>query len=153
VQTASNQSRIRNFWAAYGAALWSVLFAALHAAWAAGWYVGLPADQARRAFQRTWFWVYDITAGVLCALGVIIALALVRPLERHLFHKLFSLLAWCGTGLLVLRAAAGVTKIIYLALVVGRDAPHTAALWDVWFCLGAVLFILAIRQSWLANHS
>ena len=51
----------------------------------------------------------------------------------------------CGTGLLFLRG--GLTKTIYLTLVVGRDALNLAALWDAWFCLGAVLFSLAIRQS------
>jgi hypothetical protein len=84
-------------------------------------------------------------------LGVIVALSLVQPLERRL-SKVLSLLALCGTGLLVLRGGAGVSKTIYLALVVGRDVLNAAALWDVWFCLGAVLFSLAIRRSWRVNH-
>jgi hypothetical protein len=152
-QTASNQSRFKNFRAAHGAALWSLLFAALHVAWAAGWYVGLPAELARKAFQRTWFWAYDITAAVMCALGVVVALALARPCEQRLPRKIMNLFACCGAGLLLLRGGAGVIKIIYLALVTGRDVINTAALWEVWFCLGAALFSLAIWQSWHVKYS
>ena len=152
-QAASTQSRFKNFRAAHGAALWSLLFAAVHAAWAAGWYVGLPAEQARKAFQQTWFWTYNFTVAVLCGLGVIVALTLVRPLERRLARKVLNTLAMCGTGLLFLRGGAGVTKTIYLTLVAGRDALNLGALWDAWFCLGAVLFSLAIRQSRLVNNS
>jgi hypothetical protein len=129
------------------------LFAALHVAWAAGWYVGLPAEHAQKAFQRTWFLAYDITAAVMCALGVVVALALARPGERCLPYKFMSLLGCCGAGLLLLRGGAGVIKIIYLALVTGRDVINTAALWEVWFCLGAALFTLAIWQSWHVNYS
>lgn len=125
----------------------------MHTAWAAGWYVGLPAEQARKAFQRIWFWTYNFTVAVLCGLGVIVALSLVRPVGRRLTRKVLSTLALCGTGLLFLRGVAGVTKTIYLTLVVGSDALNLAALWDAWFCLGAVLFSLAIRQSRLVNHS
>lgn len=89
----------------------------------------------------------------MCALGVIVALALVRPWEGRLPRKVLSFFAWCGTGLLVLRGGAGVTKIIYLALVEGRNVINTAALWDVWFCLGAVLFSLAIWQSRRVDYS
>jgi len=152
-QSANNQSRFKNFGAAHGAALWSLFFAALHAAWAAGWYVGLPAEQARRAFQRTWFWTYNLGVAVLCVLGVMVALSLVRPSDRRLTRKVFSSLALCGTGLLLLRGVAGVTKTIYLTLVVGREVLNMTALWDAWFCLGAVLFSLAIRHSWLVNNS
>jgi hypothetical protein len=87
----------------------------------------------------------DITAAVMSALGIIVALSLVRPWERRLPRKVLSLFAWCGTGLLVLRGGAGVAKIAYAALVDGREALNSTLLWDLWFCLGAVLFSLAIR--------
>ena len=89
----------------------------------------------------------------MCALGVVVALALARPLEGRLPRKIMNLLACCGAGLLVLRGGAGIIKIIYLGLVSGGDAINTSASWDVWFCVGALLFSLAIWQSWHANYS
>jgi hypothetical protein len=149
----SHHRGFKTWWMAYCAALWALLFTASHVAWAAGWYIGLPAEQARQAFQRTWFWVYDITAAAMCALGVFGALALVRQRDRRLPHRVLIFLAWCGTGLLVLQGGAGVIKIIYLALVAEGEAINLAALWDVWFCLGAVLFSLALWQFRRGNHS
>ena len=148
---ATNQSRFKNLWAGYGAALWALIFAALHVVWAAGWYIGLQEEQARRAFQQTWFLVYDLVAAMICALGVIVALAFVQLWGQHLSRRLLSIFAWCGTGLLVLRGAAGIIKIIYLAAI-GRSILDPMALWDVWFCLGAVLFSLMIWQFRHVNY-
>ena len=47
-------------WTGYCAALWALIFTLLHLIWAAGWYVDLQQDQARKAFQKTWFVVYDL---------------------------------------------------------------------------------------------
>lgn len=105
------------------------------------------------AFQRIWFWAYDITAAVMCALGVVVALSLVRPSEERLPRQVLGFLAWCGTGLLVLRGGAGAVKIVYVAFIAGRDVINRAVLWDVWFLLGAILFSLAIRMSRRINPS
>lgn len=140
-----NRNHNKNFWAAYAAAVWALLFAVLHVVWAFGWYVGLDAEQARRAFQQNWFLVYDLIAAAMCAFGVIIVLAIIRSWERVVPRRILKLLLWFGTGLLVLRGAAGIIKIIYLAAT-GRNILETAALWDVWFCLGALLFCLTIWQ-------
>ena len=147
-----SRTRFKNAWTVYGAALWAFLFAVLHVAWAAGWYIGLDAEQARAAFQQTWFWTYDLIAAAMCALGVIVSLAILRTWKRGLPRTILSLLLWSGTGLLVLRGAAGIIKIIYLAAN-GNSVLEPAAFWDFWFCLGAVLFCLAIRQTRRINFS
>jgi hypothetical protein len=149
---ASYHRGFKTCWAAYGAALWAFLFATVHVAWAAGWYIGLPSKQARQAFQRTWFWLYDIAAAAMCALGVFLALALVRE-WKSLPSMILYILAWGGTGLLVLRGGAGIIKTLYLALVSGRDLTNLGVLWDVWFCLGAVLFSLALWRFRRVSHS
>jgi hypothetical protein len=130
----------------YGAAIWALIFATLHVAWAMGWYVGLDHEAARQAFQRRWFLVYDLVVAGLCLLAFAVALALVQQWGRRLPHSVVGILAWGGTGLLALRGGAGVAQDVYLT-VIGRDA---VALWDVWFCLGAILFGISVWQFWRA---
>ena len=151
-EKSNNQSNFKNSWAIYGAAFWAFLFALFHVAWAAGWYIGLDAEQGRAAFQQTWFLTYDLIAAAMCALGTIVVLAILRTRERGLPHTILSLLLWCGTGVLVLRGTAGVIKIVYLAAN-GHNILEPAALWDIWFCLGAILFCLAIWQFRRFNYS
>lgn len=114
-----------------------------------GWYVGLDHESARLAFQRRWFLVYDLVAAGLCVLAFAVALALVQPWGRRLPNSLVGLLALGGTGLLALRGAAGVAQDVYLAAA-GRNLPNAAALWDVWFCVGAILFGISVWQFWRA---
>lgn len=126
------------------AALWSVIFSLLHFAWAAGWYIGLNAEQAQRAFRQKWFLIYDIAAGILCLLGAVVAGMIAGNRQRGRAHKIIILLALTGTGLLILRGAAGIIKIVYL--IISGKSVEWSALWDVWFCLGALWFSLAVRQ-------
>lgn len=132
----------RESWPGYSAALWALVFAVLHVVWAAGWYVGLDEELSRKAFAQRWFLVYDLVVAGMCALAVIVALALVRPGRMHLPRRLVGGLAWCGAGLLALRAAAGVGQAAYL-LATGRSILVVYRLWEAWFCLGAVLFGLS----------
>lgn len=122
--------------------MWALIFALLHVVWAMGWYVGLVEERAHQAFQQTWFLVYDLIVAGACVLAVAVALALVQPWGRRLPDRLISLLAWGGTGLLALRGGAGVVQVAYLAAM-GRDVADPMVLWEVWFCLGAVLFGLS----------
>jgi hypothetical protein len=81
-------------WFGYGAALWALIFSLLHVVWAAGWYVGLQAEEARKAFDQPWFLAYDLIVAGICAFGVVVALALVQPWGRRLPRRLVGLLAW-----------------------------------------------------------
>ena len=132
-------------WFGYAAALWALIFAALHVAWALGWYVGLDHESARQAFQRRWFLVYDLVAAGLCMVAFVVALALVRRWGQHIPYSLVSKLAWGGTALLVLRGGAGVAQDVFLAAF-GTNLRAAAMLWDVWFCLGALLFGISAWQ-------
>lgn len=140
--TTVTSAGFKGSWAGYGAALWALIFAALHVVWAAGWYVGLPEEEARKAFQQTWFLVFDLVVAGMCALAILVALALVQPWGRRLPRWLLSLLAWGGTGLLVLRGGGGVIQTVYL-VVTGRYVADPMHLYEVWFCLGAILFGLS----------
>lgn len=99
-------------WAGYAAALWALIFAVLHLVWAAGWYVGLEPEQARKAFEKKWFLVYDIVVAGICALAVPVALALVQPWGRRQHRWLVGLFAFVGTALLVLRSAGTIIQTV-----------------------------------------
>lgn len=129
----------RESWTAYAAALWALVFAVLHVVWATGWYVGLEPELARKAFEQRWFLIYDLLVGAACALAVLVALALVQPWGAHLPRALVIGLAWCGSVMLVLRGGAGVAQTIYVAAA-GRSVLQVSRFWEVWFCVGAVLF-------------
>lgn len=134
-------------WFGYGAALWALIFAALHVAWAMGWYVGLDHESARQAFQRRWFLMYDLVVAGLCVLAFAVALALVQQWGQRLPYSLMGILAWGGTALLALRGAAGVAQDLYLAAF-RRNLPAASAFWDLWFCLGAMLFGISVWHFW-----
>ena len=129
----------------YGAALWALIFAALHVAWALGWYVGLDQELARQAFQRRWFLVYDLVAAGLCVVAFAVALALAQQRDQRKPYSLVRKLAWGGTALLALRGAAGIAQDVYLAAP-GGNLRTAAVLWDLWFCLGAMLFGITVWQ-------
>ena len=127
-------------WPGYAAAIWALLFAVLHVVWAAGWYIGLDHETARRAFDQTWKLVYDIVVAGMCGLAVLVALALVGTWGRQVPRRLVRVLAWSGTGLLVLRGGGGVMEGMFLAAV-GKFVWEPMMLWEIWFCVGAALFL------------
>ncbi len=142
--------RFRGSWTAYAASLWALIFAVLHLVWAAGWYIGLDAEQARKAFDRTWFMVYDLVVAGMCALAVPVALALVQPWGRRLPRRLVGVLAWGGTALLLLRAGGSVVQGLYLAAT-GTPIATLLRFWELWFYLGAFLFCLSTWRFWSAR--
>jgi len=138
-------------WPAYGAAAWSLVFALFHIVWAMGWYVGLDQETARRAFETTWKLVYDIVIAGLCVLGVCLALSFVQPWGRRMPQWCINFVGWCATGLLLLRAGGSIIQMVYFGLA-GKLATilHPMALWELWFYIGASLFIASF---WQFRHS
>ena len=142
---SNSRRRIRAVWAGYCAAFWSLLFALAHIVWAMGWYVGLPAKEARQWFERTGFLVYDLIVAGMCVVGVFVALALVQPWGRRLPRRLLLSLGWGAAGLLGLRGVAGVLQGVYL-IAFSKLTPSPMQLYDLWFCLGGVLFGVSVRH-------
>jgi len=68
-----------------------------------------------------------------------------------LSRRLRGVLAWGGTALLVLRGGAGVVQIAYQILM-GTYIPAATDLYELWFCLGAVLFGVSLWQFRSAGH-
>ena len=82
---------------------------------------------------------------VLCVVAFAVALAIAQQWSRRIPYSLVWKLALGGTALLVLRGAAGVVQDIYIAAFRG-NLRLAAVLWDLWFCLGAILFGISVRQ-------
>jgi len=89
--------------------------------------------------------VYNLAAAGMCALGAPLALALVQSWGRRLPRRLLGLFGWGATGLLALRGGAGIIQVAYLAAM-GTDIVDPMVLYDLWFCLGAVLFFSIARR-------
>lgn len=136
----------RRAWVGYAAALWAFVFAAFHVVWATGWYVGLTGESAT-AFAKRWFLVYDLTVAGVMAAGVPVAFALVQPWGRRIPRVLLGFLAWSGAAILALRGGAGVVQTMYFATT-GRRVPFSYYRWDLWFCLGAILFGSSAWAYW-----
>lgn len=129
----------RPAWTPYAAALWALVFAVFHVIWALGWYVGLDPVESAIAFRRPSMLAYDLVVAVMCVVGFLAALALVRPWGRRVPPRVLGFLLRTGTALLGLRAVASVIQTAYL-LAVGRFTYAVMGIWEPWFWLGALLF-------------
>jgi hypothetical protein len=143
----TTSSRFRSSWVAYAAALWALIFAGFHVIWATGWYVGLDPKVARIAFAKTPFFVYDLVVAGICAFAVPVALALAMPWGGRLPRRWVGLVAWIGTGLLVIRSVGSVVQTVYL-IGRGQFVVEFSGLWELWFYLGATLFGLGTWRYW-----
>ncbi|MBA2277702.1 MAG: DUF3995 domain-containing protein [Chloroflexia bacterium] len=136
-------------WAAYAAAAWALIFAAPHFWWALGVSWAFPGDAEvfERAFDRTWWLVYDLVVGLLCLVGAGVVLALVQPWGRALptrFARLVRPAAWSGSVLLLLRGALGVASMLWSLLSGASDEFHPwSYVIEPWFLVGGILFGLA----------
>jgi hypothetical protein len=131
---------------AYAAALWAAVFAVFHIVWAAGWYPLLDAEQARIAFANPWKWAFDVLVAAMCVIAVPVVLAPVMSWGQRLPWRLIYALACIGTALLVLRSTASLVQTGYLVSM-GRLRFVAIGIWEWWFHLGAILFVLSTWHS------
>ena len=131
---------------AYSAAVWALVFAAFHVIWAAGWYPLLDAEQARVAFATPWKWAYDVVVAAMCIIAIPVALAPVMWWGQCVPRRLIYTVAWIGSALLTVRAAASIIQAVYL-VAAGRFRFATLGIWEPWFYLGAILFTLSTVNS------
>jgi hypothetical protein len=156
---AASAARLRpGSWAAYAACAWVCVFAAMSFYWAAGGSLG--ADTIGGSIQRLGqardpgFVALLWGIGVVKALGGLLALALVRPWGRAVPRRLLLIAAWAaGLGMAAYGAlqllVTGGAVALMLAGILSTDGVNWAAirwhvlLWDPWWLLGGVLFIMA----------
>jgi hypothetical protein len=133
-------------WVFYAAALWAAVFAVFHIIWAAGWYPLLDEEPTRIAFANPWKWAFDVVVAAICVIAVPVALAPVMSWGPHILQRVTYMLAWAGSALLVLRSAASLIQIGYLAAT-GQFRFAAMGIWEPWFYLGAILFSLSTWRS------
>lgn len=147
---------IQTRWIAYAAALWALLFAGLSFYWGLGGRRGAttlgPAIMAAAA--DPWFVAIGLWGvGGVKVIGVLIALALIRPWPQPMLHRLLRGAAYAGGGLALLYGAASfvqhalmVTGVIRLPEGLGPAAARWhLLLWDPWWMVGGILFIATAR--------
>ena len=146
-------------WAVHAAAAWALVFAAMSFYWAAGGTLGSSTmsdaivEPARAREPR--FVALLWTSGALKAIAGLLALALVRPWGRLLPRWVPLTATWvAGVGMLLYGAAnLAVRAAMAAGLLATPGSMHSDAarwhllLWDPWWVLGGVLFVLAAWSS------
>lgn len=152
----------RATWAAYAAATWALIFAALSFYWAAGGTAGVqtlgPAIDRLGASRDPGFIALVWATGILKAIGGVVALALVQSWGKVMPRWLLLAAAWGGGVLALLYGAASLLQhALMVAGVIATPAGLGAAaarwhllLWDPWWLLGGILFLVA---AWFNRRS
>jgi hypothetical protein len=111
----------------------------------------LDPEFAARAFAQPAFLTYDLVVAVLCVSAAVVAMAFVAPWRRRVPRWLLGGLAWLGTGVLVLRSTLSVGQHGYL-LFTGRLQLSVMTVWEVWFYLGTLLFVVSTWRYWRSSR-
>src|SRR3712207_1033913 len=127
-------------WAAlvgYAACAWAFLFAVAHFYWALGGCAGFPVEACEDGFGNPWFLAYDLVAGILCVLGAVVALALVRPWGRNIPRRTLLVLVWARGAVLLLRGVVGLVQDVLIVAGSG-NGWYPTMLYDPWFLVGGI---------------
>jgi hypothetical protein len=123
-------------WAGYAACAWALAFSGISFYWAAGGTSGGEAigPAITKLAHDPAFTAILWSTGALKLVGGVLALALVQPWGRRLPRRLLLAAAWGG------------------GIPIPSGLGHTAALWhvllwDPWWLLGGILFVLAAWHS------
>jgi len=141
---------------AFAAAAWAFVFAAMSFYWALGGRVsvGTQAVSIRNQIDDPDFVAVLWATGVLKVLAGVIALALVQDWGGRIPRRALLVVAWTTAGFLLLygglgwvQALAWRTGIQDIPASVGAKAARWKLfVWDPFWVLGGVLFVLAVRQ-------
>ena len=151
-----NKTPLSYTWAAYAACVWAFIFAAMSFYWAAGGKLGLntQSEQILALMDETWFVAIVWITGVMKAVVGLVALALVRSWGQRFPRWLLLTVAWGAGTLFTLYGGANliVRGVMALGLIETPESMRSVAarwhlvLWDPWWLLGGVLFLLAAWQ-------
>lgn len=151
----------------YLAAGWALIFAGFHFYWALGGRLGMGDGAAAHSAFSTGFLLYDLLVALLCLVGAVVVLALVGGLRWPTVIPgwILSTVGWIGTVLLLVRGGLGLIEDVLQLLGLLNDGllgmttqqmfgePHPSAytMWslraiDVYFLLGGLLFVAALRH-------
>ena len=133
------------------AAGWAAAFAVLHVFWALGGQAGLASSAGTElATERPGWFVAGGLWGV--AVLLLVAAALGAALTRAHGRRLL-VLGGAAVGLLLLLRGLGIEALLLAGAYDGNAAMSNAqrhwslVLWNPWFVLGGLAFLLAARAS------
>ena len=152
-----------NIWTAYAACGWSLLFALMSFYWALGGELGVKTlgSGIQSLADDPGFVAVVWLTGVAKVVGGLFALTLVYPWARWLSPRWKLILAWVGGAGLALY---GGVQLIIEGMVLGGAMKVSGPvdweglrwhvwLWDPWWLLGGVLFLLAAWQYQRARRA
>lgn len=142
-------------YAGYTACAWALAFAAVSFYWAAGGTAGADTigpslTSLALARDPTFIAILWATGALKLAAGLF-ALALVRPWGQRILRWLLLLAGWgTGAALIAYGGASFVQHALMLTGIIGIPAGLGAVaarwhllLWDPWWLLGGILFVVA----------
>lgn len=142
-------------WAAHAAAVWAFAFAGVSCYWAAGGTVGLGTlggtiESLVRGGSDWFLLAVWVTSGLKAAAGML-ALALVRPWAEPVPRWLLLTGSWGAGAVMTGYALAnlGSRGLQALGIIATPASMYSTAawwhllLWDPWWLLGGVLFLIA----------
>lgn len=146
----------RASWAAYAASAWSLLFALMSFYWALGGDLGvstLGSGIQALAHDPGFIAVVWLT-GIAKLIGGLFALTLVRPWAQWLPPGWKLALAWAGGiglalygGVQFVVEALALSGVLHVAGAVDWEGLRWHVwLWDPWWLVGGILFLLAAWQ-------
>ncbi|HEY0500980.1 MAG TPA: DUF3995 domain-containing protein [Kutzneria sp.] len=123
------------------AACWCALFAALHVYWALGGDIGLASSAGPElAAQRpTWFVLFG-----LWGVAMLLAAGAAFCLLRHPWQRVGQ---FAGAILVARGVLIEFVLLAGVAEVSAEERLWSLVLWNPWFALGGVLWLLAFNQS------
>lgn len=150
----SPPSRTREIkWPAYAACAWAVLFAALSFFWAAGGRTGLHPLETQET-SNSFLWVaVNLAAGIAKLVLGLIALAFVQRWGRKIPHKLLLVVTWIiGVGMVLYGGLGLISDVLHVTGVINDPQSWKwfflyLVLWDPWWVLGGVLYIVTALFS------
>ncbi|HMR81507.1 MAG TPA: hypothetical protein PKE30_00135 [Niabella sp.] len=135
--------KVNKNYAAYLAALWSFLFGVVHFIWAADFYWGLPKEPAKQAFEKDWFYIYNLVAGMLFLFAA--GLAMLLGSNTTKWKRSVIVCGWCCTMVLIFRGTAAVILWLYF-IITPHSGYSSISIWDIWFLTGGLLFLLSVLR-------
>lgn len=140
----------RRLWC-WATGVWSAVFAAPHVYWAAGGRAGLgsQAAAADAALEQTWFAAYNLVAGGLGVLGVVLAFTLAERWGTGRLRRWLLAAATLAAAVLLLRGVVGMALLAmeFEEAVLNRQAPPILLAIEPWFVLGGLTFGLMAREQ------
>lgn len=104
--------------------------------------MGLGAETlaADEALGQSWFFAYNLLAGVLALAGAVAAVLLALQADDRWLFRVLRRAAWAAGIVLLLRGAVGILALAFQLITGSMDSPFVLVVIEPWFVVGGMLF-------------